>query len=279
MLPHVWSGVTLASHLGFVAFVSVVAPVVVTLASRRPASGHAAWGPAVWADLPAGRIVCARREWARDLSSAAGLGAPVPAARPAAVAPWAWLGAALAVGATFPIHKAFHPTLRVLNLTGERLWVSLDGRRVALVEATTGESPSAGAVLRVAAGQHDVSAVALDGRLLTQDRVVVESGKEHLYAPASVDRCFWVETRAYGREPSVGRRIRVLTGPPAFWAIPEDIDVWFAPAPGVGDPDARSSGGMLTAVRQARCEEAPPVVREHARDLRLPGGGGTKLGP
>ena len=43
--------------------------------------------------------------------------------------------------------------------------------------------------------------------------------------------------------------------------LPGGIDTWFAPNPGTADPNARSSGGLLTALRQAPCTEAPQEVR------------------
>jgi hypothetical protein len=156
----------------------------------------------------------------------------------------------------------YHPLLRVLNLGTVPVQVALDGRPLSAVDPTSNESPLAGALLRVPAGQHTLSvASAVDGRELSREQADFHSGAVHLLAIAASDTCFWLETTGYGREQRVGRSYEPLRPGEHFWVLPGGIDTWFAPNPDSSDPNSRSSGGLLTALRQAPCAEAPREVR------------------
>jgi hypothetical protein len=121
------------------------------------------------------------------------------------------------------------------------------------VDPSSSESPRAGRQFRVPAGPHRLSAVTLDGRVLSDEQVSVRPASEHLYAPASSSRCFWLETTNYGRQAAKPTRRQWLAHEPRFWLIPERVDTWFAPNPTPLAEDQRSTGGSLTALRQGRC--------------------------
>jgi hypothetical protein len=175
---------------------------------------------------------------------------------------WLCAGPVVSVGAACLSFFVYHPLLRILNLGPVPVAVALDGRRLTAVDATSNESPAAGAIVRVPAGAHVLSMTSLiDGSALGQASVELHSGSVHLFAIGAEGTCFWLETSGYGREQRVRPSYQPLTSADHFWVLPGGIDTWFAPNPGTTDPSARSSGGLLTALRQAPCVEAPPEVR------------------
>jgi hypothetical protein len=92
----------------------------------------------------------------------------------------------------------------------------------------------------------------VDARLL--------SGKNHLFAPASDEYCFWLETSRYGRGGGDTER-RPLAGEERFWVLPDGIDGFFAPPPAPPAVASSLSGGSITVLRQAPCDRAPQEVR------------------
>jgi hypothetical protein len=156
------------------------------------------------------------------------------------------------------VRELASPVVRVVNLTTDALTIDVDGRRVARVEPTSLESPSAGTELRVPSGPHELTARAPDGRVLEQAYVTVIAGRPHLFAPASVGFCFWLETRSYGRDERDGASPvtrEPLEGPPSFWPLPANLGGFFLPAPAVESQETRLTGGALTVLRQAPCED------------------------
>jgi hypothetical protein len=114
----------------------------------------------------------------------------------------------------------------------------------------------------VPSGERALAVIGPGGRVVEEARVFVKSGARHLYAPASDGYCFWLERSFYGRSgPDVAER-RALAGSVRFWVLPSDLDTWFSPNPEPSRADKRSSGGMLSALRQARCSVAPAEVRQ-----------------
>ncbi len=175
---------------------------------------------------------------------------------------WLCAGPILAVGAACWSFFIYHPLLRIINLGPVPAVVALDGQRLAAVDATSNESPSAGVILRVPAGEHVLAvSSAIDGAAIARVSVDLHSGAVHLFAIAGEGTCFWLETNGYGREQRVQPSYQPLTAAEHFWVLPGGIDTWFAPNPLNADPNARSSGGLLTALRQAPCSEAPQEVR------------------
>jgi hypothetical protein len=90
-----------------------------------------------------------------------------------------------------------------------------------------------------------------------QALVTVVAGRPHLFAPASLGFCFWLETRSYGRgEREADERVtrESLDGPPSFWTLPANLGGFFLPAPAVGGGESRLTGGTVTVLRQGPCE-------------------------
>jgi hypothetical protein len=151
------------------------------------------------------------------------------------------------------LYRFHFPEARFVNLTDGRLTILVDRRVRALVSPTSAESPSAGVVLRIPAGSHELRAIGADGRVVDVATVLVRGGEMHLYAPGSAGACFRIETTGYGRSRGTTVPDEPLTGELRFWALPGGIDFWFSPAP-VPEADDRSTGGLLRALRQAACD-------------------------
>lgn len=101
-------------------------------------------------------------------------------------------------------------------------------------------------------------AIARDGHLLSDRRVALTGGGQHLYVPGSPQACFWLEFTSYGRQQVSGPRRMELARGAEFWALAESVDTWFAPSPLPAADDNRSSGGRLTALRQGPCRAGAP---------------------
>jgi hypothetical protein len=165
------------------------------------------------------------------------------------------ISTALAVGsalATVPLFQLYRGEVRVLNHGEQPFIVLVDGRRVARVEPSSGESALAGAELTVPAGEREWSVLAVsDGSVLFRARERVEGGKPHLFAPQSAGYCFRIERRSYGEGASAHTDVVPLEGENPFWVLPEGIN-WFVPNPEPGP--LRTSGGTLACLRQRRCD-------------------------
>lgn len=249
--------------LGALTFVAALLPVVVVLFwRRRSRPGHAADGAAV-RFVGAREVLCADERWALELARLNGT--------TRTLAPWResrFSRVMLAPPLLSPLlalllANALAPVVRVVNLSGDEIVVEVDGVRRANVLPTSIESPAAGKELRVAAGEHDLSARSLDGRMLETAHVVIDSGRAHLFAPASEGHCFWLETTAYGRTgkpepPRDGAKelpVREpLEGPPHFWSLPTDLGGWFSAPPEAATTEARWTGGAITVLRYGPCE-------------------------
>jgi hypothetical protein len=156
------------------------------------------------------------------------------------------------------LHWLHHPLVRLLNLRPEVAFVEVDGRVVAEVLGSSVESPEAGVDVRLPAGPRQIVTRSRDG-VVDERRVVVRSGRHHLYAPGAHDYCFWLETTNYGRAgPAPVGRVELPRGA-GFWVLPKRIDTWFSQNP-ARPGETRSSGGNLTALRQARCRDLPPEL-------------------
>jgi hypothetical protein len=165
---------------------------------------------------------------------------------------WGALGAGALSGLLLlPLWNVYRAQLRVLNLTEEPFALWVDGRRVARVEPSSGESALAGVELTVPAGAHALRVVSeLDGRELFAEREQLSGGSPHLFAPGSAGYCFSIERRAYGDAQAALLSSEPLEGSSPFWRLPEGI-AWFTPNP---EPGAfQTSGGTLSCLRQKRC--------------------------
>jgi len=237
-------------------------PLLLSLLPAKPVRPpHAARGPAVrWGSDQ--RLLCAAPAYAERVSALNG-GECRPALVPDRwVSGWLSAGPVLGLGAACLSFFVYHPLLRVLNLGPVPVEVALDGQRLTSVDPTSNESPAGGALLRVPAGSHTLSVFStIDGTALGASAVQFQSGAVHLFAIAADDTCFWLETTGYGREQRALPSYQPLRSPQHFWVLPSGIDTWFAPNPEPSAASAHSSGGLLTALRQAPCTQAPQEVR------------------
>jgi len=234
---------------------------LVFLPTPRVSPPHAARGPAVhWGSGQ--QLLCAASAYAERIAALNG------GELSRAVVPdrWgsAWLsaGPVLGLGAACLAFFVYHPLLRILNLGPEAVEVALDGQHLTSVDPTSNESPAGGALLRVPAGAHTLSVFSsVDGAALGASSVHFESGAVHLFAIGAEETCFWLETTGYGREQRTLPSYQALRSAEHFWVLPGGIDTWFAENPAPSAASAHSSGGLLTALRQAPCAEAPQEVR------------------
>ena len=265
-------------------------PLLALLLPARPIEApHTARGPAVMGEGGDRWLFTAPR-FGELVASLNGTIAQPASIRERSASAWLFAGPVLGVGAACLSFFVYHPLLRVLNLGTARIEVALDGAPLAGVDPTSNESPAAGALLRVPAGEHTLSiSASADGSPLGSLRTELHSGAVHLVTFAAEQQCFWLETSGYGREERVEPSYQFLpptaesnasaprsepsadsvaatetvpmSGSVSFWILPGGIDTWFAPNPESSDPGARSSGGVLTALRQAPCAQAPQEVR------------------
>jgi hypothetical protein len=210
--------------------------------------------PAVWWRRNA-RLVCERVAFARELERLNGIAPAVERVRPLGHWGLALAGVVLGAVCSTLAFRWHHPRLHVLNLSEQRLLLRVDGRALAELEPTSFESAGAGVILRLPAGSRLLEVSSPAGVQVAEARVQLERGVEHLYAPASPGHCFWLELTGYGRQSS--HRIERLESRDRFWPLREGVDTWFVPPPPSSSVDRRSSGGVLTGVRHARCEDAP----------------------
>ncbi len=223
------------------------------------AGGHAVAGRAVFFRYD-GALVCAVRSWGERLARESGLTSCPVTFRERVYPAWAAAFSTVVLLATPFVYRFHFPAIRIIDVADRPLVIRVDGRIVARVEATSGESPTAGASVRVRAGRRTFTATDPEGRVRDVRAVDVHPGGAHLYAPDSDGTCFWVETTGYGRRLDVGTERASLPADTNFWELPLGVDFWFAPPPPPGT-DGYSTGGIVRALRQSRCDEAPEGVR------------------
>lgn len=246
---------------------------VYVLSKGRP------WPSSAWPSVRFERereLVCDRRAFAEELAERSGLG--VSARRELRLAPGgaSWLVPLLGLALAVTSHFWQHPTLRVLNLTGAPMWLSVDAGVPVAIEPSTIESPFAGLSIRVARGERTLTAKSASGQLIARVKAVLDPGHEHLFAPGSAGECFWIESTGYGKE----RRhdVHPLVSESRFWRLDVAVDTWFVPSPRAAT-DGRSTGGTLTALRHAPCERAPVVSEVPARGSGVDESSPPAIGP
>jgi hypothetical protein len=238
--------------LALIVFLAATAPLVVVFAwPRRPAPGHAAEGPAV-RFVGAGKLLCANQRFATELARLNRAVLERVAFSERRIRGRLFLIPVFAVVTAVVTLLASSPIVRIVNLGPERLFVDVDGHRVATVDPTSVEAPSAGVEVRVTAGPHEFVASTAEHEVL-RESATVQSGHAHLFAPASEGYCFWLETAEYGRSRSGAVSREPLEGPAHFWVLPADLGGWFRPAPEQSVAEARLTGGVVTVLRQAPC--------------------------
>jgi hypothetical protein len=162
------------------------------------------------------------------------------------------LAVALASGFTVvALFNVYRGQVRVMNLGDEPFALWVDGKRVARVEPSSGESALAGVELTLPAGERDLRVVAEgSGKELFRARELVDGGSPHLFAPVSAGYCFSIERRGYGDAKDEPLDSQPLDGQNPFWRLPDGIS-WFTPNPEPGPFE--TSGGTLSCLRQKRC--------------------------
>jgi hypothetical protein len=237
-----------------VAFLGAVLPVMlVTLWPRTPLRGHTASGLAV-RFLREGELLFSNDRYALELARENGTNRERARFREVRGS-WLMVPATLCCPAlALLVLHASSPIVRIVNLTGEPLIVSVDGRAATRVDSTSVESSTAGVEVRIAAGRHELVARSPRGSVLEEASVLVAPGRPHLFAPASNGHCFFLETRGYGRGDRGGVTREPLEGPPHFWSLPRALAGFFQPAPDGALTDARLTGGVVTVVRQEPCD-------------------------
>jgi hypothetical protein len=255
--PLLWPRAPLLGHVFAACFAALLPVLGLASTSRR----RALWGspPRVWRLADVGGIV-ERGELAARLASgrrARSLWLPPIVYR----VHW-WPLPALAALCALLAHGWQHPRLWVINLTAEPLQLLVDGQFEAALAPAGLDVARAVVVLRLPRGEHSFATRTADGRVVTTVNGRLESGKDHLYAPASAERCFWLELTGYGRD--VGHALQPLTSRERFFVIDAEVDAWFAESPAPPASDRRSSGGTLTSLRQSPCPLAPESVRRAA---------------
>ncbi len=257
-LPRLAPSLPLLGYTAVALVAALIPPAIVW--AVRPAvreSGATSVGRAAWWSKH--KFCCTNQRWVEQISGV--IGAPKPRAlRVPVVVPSMFAGAGLVLVGAPLAYDYLHPQVIALNLGAPEFELLADGVVVGRVVATSLESPEAGLRFRLGVGQRELLARTLGGRTLLSEQVELEAGKTYLYAPLSEEYCFWLEHDDYGRRAAPERHYRVLPQDREFWALPREIDSWFSANPLVTS-DKRSTGGSLTALRQARCEESPPEVR------------------
>jgi hypothetical protein len=255
VFPLLWPRAALGWHL-LAACAAAFAPVAGLGSSPRPS---ALWGspPTVW-PLGVG-VVVERRELAERLAAGRGRAARALWLPPIVYRLRWWTLPALALGLALLAHGWHHPRLWVINLTPEPLRLLVDGEPERALDPAGLDAARALAVVRLPRGEHVLAAVDAEGHVLGSVRVRLESGKDHLYAPASTERCFWLELTGYGKDTT--QSVRPLVSEARFFTLDTDVDAWFGESHEPPGSDRRSSGGTLTALRQSPCARAPEAVR------------------
>jgi hypothetical protein len=177
-----------------------------------------------------------------------------------------WLLPALALGLSLLAYGWHHPRLWAINLTAEPLRLLVDGEPEVTLEPAGVDAARVAVELRLPRGEHELTAVDAQNRVVATLRARLSSGRDHLYAPASAERCFWLELTGYGRDAT--QSIVPLVSAARFFALDTEVDAWFAESPEPPGSDRRSSGGRLTALRQSPCARAPDGVRRAASAAR-----------
>jgi hypothetical protein len=253
ILPLSWPPLS-ALGLALLTFAAALVPVVVVVWwPRRVLSAHAADGPAV-RFVEHGALLCADERWGAELARLNGASRRLAPWRESRFSFAMLAGPCVAPVLALVALNAASPIVRVVNLTGDQLVVEVDGVRRANLAPTSVESPTAGAELRLPVGEHELVARGLDGKVLEQTRAVVESGRAHLFAPASEGHCFFLESIRYGRSVEHSSERKLLEGPPHFWSLPTDLGGWFSAPPEATTAETRWTGGIVTVLRQAPCE-------------------------
>ncbi len=249
MLPWVSEGAAIGFALAFAVVPWLTGQIWKNYSERLP-SRH---GKAVFAIAEG--LACRNAEWATQLGNRVGANVHSKRLRIGTKLGWASSGVLIALLATPWLFEIFHPYVRIVNLTDDVIVAFADGHKLASVQLTSSENPSAGSLTRIPLGQRRLSARRLDGTIVDQVLADVIAGHSHLFAPGRPQSiCFWVERTGLGRARDGLAQREVLAPLASFWSIKSDIDVWFEPAS--GSSSTHFTGSVVTALRQGACPSA-----------------------
>lgn len=259
-VPLLWDWVTLPAYVAAVLLAAGLPAALGQVVRSGPGAKPHAPGKAVWWEGD-GVLAGTNMAWARELATANRARVDSACVRERLWSPW-MLSAAVVGLVAAPFWLSYqHASVRVLNLTDLPLRLSADGRQLALVEPSSAESPAAGVDVRVPAGRRILEVSTRAGHLVRRTSVFIQAGRQHLYAPASPAYCFWLETTTYDSDNPSQPQMEPLVGDDRFWVLPTQLDTWLAPNPPAASLGVRSTGGVLVALRQGRCEDAPSSTR------------------
>ena len=200
-------------------------------------------------------LACLNQEWASRVAHQLGTQPLQRRVVVNAVAQWSAGGVLLTVILSPWLHDAFHPQLRLLNLTEDTLVIRAEEHFLAQLEPTSSEDPRAGVLIRVASGQRQLEARRADGSLVGSTTADLLLGRTHLFAPSRPKNvCFWLEYARVGRSNGAPPQREPLSGGKDFWVLPDDVDNWFSPAPRSDGNFA--TGGVVASLRQGACSRA-----------------------
>jgi len=202
-----------------------------------------------------GGLGCFNEHWGRKLAQLLGTTPVLRRVNPHSVAEWSYGGVVVAVLLTPWLYDAFHPQLRLLNLTEDTLVISADHHVLAKLEPTSTENPRAGLLIRVASGPRQLTARRADGTLVETVSASLLAGRTHLFAPSRPpNTCFWLEQTQVGGSSNREFKHELPDNQSNFWVIPKDVDSWFGRVLDSGP--AFGTGGVVTSLRQGFCSRA-----------------------
>lgn len=262
-LPLAWEWIPWPAHLAATLCAGALPGALQLVRRTRPLAGHSTRTRAAWWHSRA-ELVATHPQWAAELARLNQAELRPFAARAPARSAYTWVWLVLGIAMFGFARYASFARVRLINLTAAPFLVWVDDRYLGLVEPTSFESATAGRELTVPTGSRKTRIVSDEGRPVFEGTILVVSFSEHLLAPGATGYCFWLETTHYGRAATQPNTVQALTGPGPFWVVHTAIDRWFMPNPDAAG-EARSTGGKLVALRQARCDEQPQPLRNANR--------------
>ncbi|MEN9579122.1 MAG: hypothetical protein RJA70_2131 [Pseudomonadota bacterium] len=259
-LPRLMPTLGVWGYAAIALFVGGAPPIVAILVRVRsanlPVRERAVWW---WSGTV---LACTQQTWAEQLANTNERPHTMALGRVPRHSALMGSGVVLALVLAPTLFTFLHPMTLVLNLASDDLELLVDGRPLGHVPVTSLESPYAGLRVRVGVGSRSLQVRDAQGRILVTSAAQLEAGKTYLFAPLADAYCFWIERDHYGRSAQAGgpeREYERLPQGRDLWELPGPIDSWFSKNP-EAPQDRRSTGGTMTALRQARCTETPQEV-------------------
>lgn len=255
-----------APNLGVVSYAAIavcsgVLPPLVAVLFRPGARDDAQFRQrAVWWNS-AGSLVCTQKAWAEQLARENQIALTQAGGRVPRFSALMLSGSVLALILAPTLFTFLHPLTVVLNFGADEVEFWVDGQPRGRLPTTQLETAQAGVRVRIGAGVRTLEFRSAEGQVLATTQAPFEVGKAYLFAPLADGFCFWIERDHYGKSASgtPEREYERLAPGAKLWALPGPIDSWFSKNPDA-PPDQRSTGGTLSALRQAPCTETPAEV-------------------